>query len=105
LRDARLNVLESWVVDLLGDSVKAHRAAAVLLVVMCAAGCAGEGDTPSPVSDADMAEFLGTVQVTYRLSGTVDWADVTMETPTGTDQFTPDIPLMTNSGELGLTKD
>lgn len=41
--------------------------------------------------------------VVYELGGSVGWADVTMATPTGTSQITPDVPLVTTGGDTGLT--
>jgi len=40
--------------------------------------------------------------VTYELSGSVSYADVTVLTPTGIEQLTPDVPLVTKTGETGL---
>jgi hypothetical protein len=41
--------------------------------------------------------------VLYEVEGSVEWADVTLRTPTGTEQLTPDVPLHTKSGKTGLT--
>lgn len=41
--------------------------------------------------------------VLYEVEGSVEWADITYETPTGTQQESPDVPLMTESGQRGLS--
>jgi hypothetical protein len=74
----------------------------VLAVVLTAFGTAalmrrGDGDErPSRFAPS-------VVTVTYEVEGTVRWADVTLETPSGTSQQTPDVPLVSAaSGERGL---
>lgn len=42
--------------------------------------------------------------VRYEVEGSVKWADVTMQTPTGTSQITPDVPMVqAANGTPGLT--
>ena len=44
-----------------------------------------------------------TVRVLYEVEGTTDYADVTMETPTGMSQISPDVPMVRESdGRAGL---
>ncbi|MFT3871542.1 MAG: MmpS family transport accessory protein [Nocardioides sp.] len=41
--------------------------------------------------------------VVYEVEGTPAYADITISTPTGTQQASPDVPLRTKSGERGIT--
>lgn len=64
---------------------------------------AGDGETgatsPPP---ADEAAEPTTHHVLYEVEGTTDWASVTMATPTGTRQISPDVPMTRTNGERGL---
>lgn len=74
-------------------------AVVVGLVVSADAGDPEDGAGSSgglPAADA-------TVTVLYEVEGTTDHADVTMETPTGTSQISPDVPMVRESdGRAGL---
>lgn len=60
------------------------------------------GDDIGPISSARPASD-GIVTVLYEVEGTTDYADVTMETPTGTSQISPDVPMTRKSdGQRGL---
>lgn len=62
----------------------------------CASG--STADT-APITSARAS----TVTVLYEVEGTAKWADVTMETPTGTEQLSPDVPMVRkDSGKPGL---
>jgi hypothetical protein len=56
--------------------------------------------------DSDRGEAgdiaTGLVTIEFRLVGSATWADVTIETPNGTEQFSPDIPMKRKTGEPGL---
>lgn len=54
-------------------------------------------DDDSPEDDIDLSALLP-VEVIYEAEGTASHADVTMETPTGVQQDTPDIPIEIVSG-------
>lgn len=73
--------------------------AALGTIAYAAGGSDGDADpgrdTPPPA--------VSTVEVLYEVEGSVKWADLTLETPTGTTQLTPDVPLRTKAGDTGLT--
>lgn len=43
------------------------------------------------------------VTVVYEVDGTVPYASVTLKTPDGIEQIEPDVPLVTQAGDTGLT--
>lgn len=54
--------------------------------------------------DDEPAIYLpSTRSVLYEVEGSVKYATVTMQTPTGTRQEDPDVPMHTTDGETGLT--
>lgn len=83
-------------------------AAAVILVVVLSQRGSND-DKTTPAEDArraaELEEFLST-NVLYEVEGSTDWASITFETPTGTQQANPDVPLKMasgpRSGERGL---
>lgn len=74
----------AWAGVLLGVS-------AVVGVLFSLGGDDGEGDPPPSTS-------APAVNVLYEVEGTTDWASITIETPTGTHQSNPDVPLVVASG-------
>lgn len=75
-------------------------AAVVVLIAVIAVAKDDSGDvTPS----ADTAPVDVRSTVLYEVEGSTDYAAVTMETPTGSSQINPDVPMVrTGSGERGL---
>jgi hypothetical protein len=56
-----------------------------------------------PDSAEDHGNVIGPVTISYDVGGTATWGDVTIETPTGTEQFSPDIPMSNkHTGKRGL---
>jgi hypothetical protein len=83
------------------------RAKAVLtaiLAVVFVAAC--NTSTPTDVVANETSELPfstpSKAQVLYEVEGTTDYADVTVATPTGTEQVSPDIPMARKTGEAGL---
>lgn len=74
---------------------------AVILLGFALAGC-GSGKSGAPVVVPPQKHT-----VKFFAEGTeTKWADVTMRTESGgTTQFTPDLPMTTKAGEVGLTYD
>jgi hypothetical protein len=67
------------------------------------AGCAGVGSSGAVGGVGFEPSTPRTYEVLYEVEGTARWADVTMATPTGTRQVSPDVPMTrTGSGERGL---
>lgn len=63
----------------------------------------GSGDDGSSHFESSTSSTSSPATVLYELEGSVAYADVTMVTPTGIEQITPDVPLKTRAGETGLT--
>ena len=74
-------------------------AAAVVVGVVVSSADTPEDDTAvGALPGADTS-----VTVLYEVEGSTDYADVTMETPTGTSQISPDVPMVRESdGRRGL---
>lgn len=73
--------------------------AVVVIVVAIAGANGGDRSTTGAEPAAD-----GTVTVLYEVEGSTDYADVTMETPTGSSQISPDVPMTRKSdGRRGLS--
>lgn len=71
------------------------------VVVGSLIGSSGSDPTPTTPVAAPVADT--TVTVLYEVEGSTDYADVTMETPTGTEQISPDVPMVRKSdGQPGL---
>jgi len=91
----------------MADNQKGWRVLAGLVVVVVAfVGYRWSSDRGDDRVEALAEEFASAtepVTITYEVDGTTTWADVTMETPDGTEQISPDVPLTrTASGERGL---
>jgi len=90
------STLRQWTVPIV---VVALIAVAVVIGLVVSGGddTSGSADPGGqPVADT-------TVTVLYEVEGSTDYADVTMETPTGTSQISPDVPMVRESdGRRGL---
>jgi hypothetical protein len=73
----------------------------LITVVAALTACGGSGST---ISAVDKAPVKFTKEVLYEVEGTTKYASVTYETPTGTSQSNPDIPMKKKSSSTpGLT--
>lgn len=64
-----------------------------------------QADRRDRESDArvdELVDAMSAATITYEVGGTSNQADVTAETPSGTDQLTVDIPLMAKEGGRGV---
>lgn len=81
--------------------------ASVIVAVLAVAIWVGRSPTSPSDREAGSSSDQprsSTSTVVYQVIGTVRWADVTMQTPTGTSQQTPDVPLTdASTGKQGLT--
>jgi hypothetical protein len=79
-------------------------AALAAVVVLTAVIVVAQDDTePVGVTDVSAAPVDLTSTVLYEVEGSTDYAAVTMETPDGSEQINPDVPMVrTGSGERGL---
>ncbi len=82
---------------------------AITLVVLAGSVFGGgnngtrSNDRPATTTFEAQPAADGTVTVLYEVEGDTDYADVTMETPTGTSQISPDVPMVRKSdGQRGL---
>ncbi len=79
----------------------------MIAALILAWGFVDELGKPDPASELATGATRPAVPsssiVVYEVEGSVAWADVTMQTPTGTSQISPDVPLMTKAGARGLT--
>jgi hypothetical protein len=82
-------------------------ASALIALLFAATGCGGGDSGPDPDEVERLTRLLeeeySQSEVLYEVEGTVAYADVTMQTPTGTRQETPDVPMTLKSGEQGVT--
>lgn len=85
-----------WVIPLV--------AVAAIGAVVGLGALAGGGDAQPEPDVAPVAPVAdSTVTVLYEVDGSTDYADVTMETPDGTEQLSPDVPMVRKSdGQPGL---
>ena len=77
---------------------------AVLIAVAVVVALVVSGGDPEDTGEAGGVPAAdATVTVLYEVEGSTDYADVTMETPTGTSQISPDVPMVRESdGRRGL---
>jgi hypothetical protein len=61
----------------------------------------GRDDTSDPIVAPDPVTPISH-EVLYEVDGSTDWAEVTIHTPTGIRQFSPDVPMTRTNGERGL---
>lgn len=94
--EAQSSTVRRWAAPIV---VLALIAAAVVVGVVVSNADSPQGDTTAgTLPEADMS-----VTVLYEVEGSTDYADVTMETPTGTSQISPDVPMVQESdGRRGL---
>lgn len=94
--DQQQSTVRQWAAPIV---VLALIAAAVVVGVVVSSADAPEDDsTVGVLPEADTS-----VTVLYEVEGSTDYADVTMETPTGTSQISPDVPMVRESdGRPGL---
>lgn len=79
---------------------------AIVVAVVIGVVASGDSDPQDAGSAGGIPAADTTVTVLYEVEGTTDYADVTMETPTGTSQISPDVPMVRKSdGQAGLEFD
>ena len=98
--------------ELTEDQVFLRKWLRSLVAVLAAVVIAGAGLIAMASSDepeTELPDVPSTVSVTYEVEGESSsdypYADLTMSTPTGTEQITADLPLTNQAGGSGLTRD
>lgn len=66
---------------------------------------ADRDDSAVDEDDSETVAVSPTVVVVYEVEGSAGGADITLQTPTGTEQVTADLPLMSRAGLRGLRFD
>lgn len=75
----------------------------IVAVVVVGSVLGSSGREPASGAPVAAPVVNSTVTVLYEVEGSTDYADVTMETPTGTEQISPDVPMVRESdGRPGL---